>query len=41
MLYLDITLMLSKTEIDVKLNTPRENICPVRNAEIHCFVINN
>ena len=42
MLYLDITLMMSTTEIELKLNTPRENlknICPVRNAEIHCFEI--
>ena len=35
MLYLDITLMLSTTEIDLKLNTPRENLkkhlsCPQR-----------
>ena len=41
MLYLHITLMLSTTEIDLKLNTPRENlkknICPVRNAENPLF----
>ena len=44
MLYLDITLMLSTTEIYLKLNTPRENFkkhlsCP--QAEIHCFMINS